>query len=242
MNKSVNHSHAVQLFSELRSRLVYSLMYLLVLFLILLYFANHLYHFLALPLLKFLPQGHLIATQVVSPFFVPCQLAFVSALLLTVPFMMYQLWHFIAPALYKHERRVIWPFVCISVVLFYLGFAFAYLVIFPLLFHFLTQVTPTGVLLTPDISAYFDFTLKLLIIFGCLFEIPMLMLLLVCLSVVTQQQLQQSRSYALVGAFVIGMLLAPPDVLSQTILAVPIYLLYEGGLLLSACALRIGKK
>lgn len=236
MTTSVNPSHAILLFSELRRRVVYILCYLSACFLILFYFANQLYSVLALPLLKYLPQNHLIATQIVSPFFVPFQLAWVSALLLTVPFILYQLWQFIAPALYTQERRYIWPFLCISVCLFYTGCTFAYMVIFPLLFHFLTQVAPTGVLLTPDISAYLDFTLKLLIIFGCLFEIPMLMLLLVCLGIVSQQKLRQSRGYALIGAFILGMLLAPPDVLSQTILALPIYLLYEGGIFISTFA------
>ncbi len=197
------------------------------------YFANNLYTLLALPLLKFLPQGHLIATQIVSPFFVPFKLAFMASVLVATPFFLYQLWGFVAPALYGHERRLIWPFLLMSAFLFYCGIAFAYFVIFPMLFHFLARVAPQGVVLSPDISEYFDFTIKLLLVFGGLFEIPIIMVLLVSTGVVTRERLIKWRSYAIVGAFVLGMLLAPPDVLSQTILAVPIWMLYEAGILLS---------
>ncbi len=224
---------------ELRSRLIYSLIVLFFVLAILLYFANHLYTWLALPLLKFLPQGHLIATQIVSPFFVPFKLAFMASMLLTAPFFLYQLWAFIAPALYGHERRLVWPFLFMSAFLFYSGMAFAYFVIFPMLFHFLSNVAPEGVMLSPDISEYLDFTIKLLLVFGGLFEIPIAMVLLVSTNIVTLAQFIKMRSYAIVGAFIMGMLLAPPDVLSQTLLAVPIWFLYEAGLLLSRF---VGKK
>lgn len=235
MNKSVSNQHSASLLFlvEFRSRLIYSLVVLFFLFAILLYFANHLYTWLALPLLKFLPQGHLIATQIVSPFFVPFKLAFMASMLLAVPFFLYQLWAFIAPALYGHERRLVWPFLLMSAFLFYSGIAFAYFVIFPLLFHFLSSITPDGVMLSPDISAYLDFTIKLLLIFGGLFEIPIIMVILVSANMVTRAEFIKKRSYAIVGAFIIGMLLAPPDVLSQTLLAVPIWLLYETGIVLS---------
>ncbi len=218
---------------ELRSRLIRSIIFLFVLILISLYFANHLYTWLALPLLKFLPQGHLIATQIVSPFFVPFKLSFMVSMCLAVPFFLYQVWGFVAPALYGHEKRLVWPFLCVSVFLFYAGLAFAYFVIFPLLFHFLSQVAPAGVILSPDISEYLDFTIKLLLMFGLLFEIPMMMVLLVSTRIVTRDRLMKMRSYAIVGAFILGMLLAPPDVLSQTILAVPIWFLYEMGILMT---------
>lgn len=227
------HNQALYFLIELRARLFSSVLMLFAVFAILLYFANDLYTWLALPLLKFLPQGHLIATQIVSPFFVPFKLAFVAALFLALPFFLYQLWSFVAPALYGHERRLVWPFILLSGLLFYSGIAFAYFVIFPMLFHFLAQVAPTGVLLSPDISEYLDFTIKLLLTFGGLFEIPMFMLLLTSIGVVTRKRFVQSRSYAIVSAFIIGMLLAPPDVLSQTLLAIPICLLYELGLLLT---------
>jgi sec-independent protein translocase protein TatC len=227
------HANAVHFLVELRKRLMYALIVLFLLFAVLLYYANHLYTWLALPLLKFLPQGHLIATQVVSPFFVPFKLAFMASMLLSVPFFLYQLWAFIAPALYGHERRLIWPFLLMSAFLFYAGIAFAYFVIFPLLFHFLANVAPKGVVLSPDISEYLDFTIKLLLVFGSLFEIPIIMVLLVSTHLVTRERFIKMRAYAIVCSFILGMLLAPPDVLSQTLLAVPIWLLYEVGILLS---------
>ncbi|RDI42421.1 Sec-independent protein translocase protein TatC [Aquicella lusitana] len=232
-NVSSNSNEAINFLVELRRRLIYSLIVLLLLFAVLVYFANHLYTLLALPLLKFLPQGHLIATQIVSPFFVPFKLAFMASMLLAVPFFLYQSWAFIAPALYGHERRMIWPFLLVSAGLFYAGIAFAYFVIFPMLFHFLARIAPVGVILSPDISEYLDFTIKLLLVFGGLFEIPIIMVLLVSTGVVTRERFIKMRSYAIVGAFIIGMLLAPPDVLSQTVLAVPIWLLYEAGILMS---------
>lgn len=233
---SVNSTHAGNLLVELRSRLISSLIILLIIFTILLYFANHLYTWLALPLLKFLPQGHLIATQIVSPFFVPFKLAFLASMLLAVPYFLYQTWAFVAPALYGHERKLIWPFLLLSTVLFYAGIAFAYFIIFPMLFHFLAHIAPEGVILSPDISEYLDFTTKLLLIFGILFEIPIVMMLLVSINIVTRARFIKMRSYAIVGAFIIGMLLAPPDVLSQTVLALPIWFLYEIGILLSRFA------
>lgn len=228
-----NNNTTIHFLVELRARLIYSLIVLFILFAVLLYFANHLYTWLALPLLKFLPQGHLIATQIVSPFFVPFKLAFLASMLLAVPYFLYQAWSFIAPALYGHERKLVWPFLLLSAGLFYTGIGFAYFVIFPLLFHFLAHIAPEGVILSPDISEYLDFTVKLLLTFGFLFEIPIIMVLLVSTNVVTRLRFIKMRSYAILGAFIIGMLLAPPDVFSQTLLAVPIWLLYELGILLS---------
>lgn len=236
MTNEMDTGNAVRLLTELRSRLINALMVFGVMFAVLMYFANQLYTFLALPLLKFLPQGHLIATQIVSPFFVPFKLAFMAAMFLGVPYFLYQLWAFIAPALYGHERRLVWPFLLASAFLFYAGLAFAYYIIFPMLFHFLASVAPAGVILSPDISEYLDFTIKLLLVFGGLFEIPIVMVLLVSAGIVTREKLIKMRSYAIVGAFVVGMLIAPPDVLSQTILAVPVWLLYEAGIVLSRFA------
>lgn len=230
MNKS-NESFLFLI--ELRTRLIYCAIFLLILFSIFLCFANELYAILAAPLLKFLPQGHLIATQLMSPFFVPFKLALMAALLFAAPFFLYQLWTFISPALYGHERRLIWPSLLVSTTLFYTGIAFAYFLIFPALFHFLANTAPPGVLLSPDISDYLDLTMKLLLVFGGLFEIPIVMVLLMAFNIVTRQRFVQSRGYAIVGAFIIGMLLAPPDIISQTLLAIPIWLLYETGILLS---------
>lgn len=218
---------------ELRKRLIYSAIFLLILFSIFIFFANSLYAILARPLLKFLPQGHLIATQIMAPFFVPFKLAFMAAILFAAPFFLYQVWIFISPALYGHERRLIWPGILISTILFYTGIAFAYFLIFPALFHFLANTTPPGVSLSPDINDYLDLATKLLLSFGSLFEIPILMVLLMAFNIVSRQRFSQSRGYAIVGAFIIGMLLAPPDIFSQTILAIPIWLLYELGLVLS---------
>ena len=239
MTNDVDNYNAVRLLTELRSRLIRAVIVFMVLFAVLMYFANNLYTLLALPLLKFLPEGHLIATQIVSPFFVPFKLAFMAAMLIGVPYFLYQLWAFIAPALYGHERRLGWPFLLASALLFYAGLAFAYFVIFPMLFHFLATVAPVGVTLSPDISEYLDFTIKLLLVFGGLFEIPIIMVLLVSIGIVTRARLIRMRSYAIVGAFIVGMLIAPPDVLSQTILAIPIWLLYEVGIVLT---LFVGKK
>lgn len=225
-------ANALYFLIELRSRVLYSLIFLFVIFAATAYFANDLYTLLAQPLLRFLPQGHLIATEIVSPFFVPFKLAFMLSMLLSVPFFLYQVWSFISPALYGNERRLIWPFLLLSLFLFYAGIAFAYFVIFPMLFHFLARVAPAGVVVSPDISEYLDFTTKLLLVFGALFEIPIVMALLAKTGIVTQEKFIKMRSYAIVGSFVIGMLLAPPDVLSQTILAVPIWMLYEAGILL----------
>lgn len=233
MSSSNSSSPSLHFLVEIRSRLIYSLVFLFVIFSVLLYFANHLYTLLALPLLKFLPQGHLIATQIVSPFFAPFKLAFFASMLLAAPFFLYQLWAFVSPALYGHERKIIWPFLFGSAFLFYSGIAFAYFVIFPMLFRFLSRVAPEGVMISPDINEYLDFTTKLLLVFGGLFEIPMIMVLLVSTKVVTRARFINMRSYAIVGAFIIGMLLAPPDVLSQTLLAIPIWLLYEAGILLA---------
>jgi sec-independent protein translocase protein TatC len=236
MSNEVDLHNAVRLLTELRSRLIHALTVLLILFAVFMYFANDLYTLLALPLLKYLPEKHLIATQIVSPFFVPFKLAFMAAMMLGVPYFLYQLWAFIAPALYGHERKLVWPFLLASAVLFYAGLAFAYFVIFPMLFHFLAGVAPSGVILSPDISEYLDFTIKLLLVFGGLFEIPIVMVLLVSAGVVTRERLIAMRRYAIVGAFVIGMLIAPPDVLSQTILAIPVWLLYETGIFMSRFA------
>ena len=219
---------------EFRKRLLTCLLGLTLIFLVLFYFANDLYTLLALPLLKYLPHGQgLIATNVVSPFFVPFDLTFFVALLLGAPFFLYQLWVFVAPALYSHERKLIWPLLLISIILFYAGIAFAYFVIFPILFKFLTHSAPKGVLVSPDMGEYLHFTLKFFLVFGVVFEVPIITIVLIWTGVTSRNTLIQIRPYVIVSAFVIGMLLAPPDVLSQTLLAIPLWLLFEAGILLS---------
>jgi len=226
-------AEGLRLLIELRSRLIRWLFALFVVLAVFVYYANDLYSYLAAPLLKFLPEKHLIATQIVSPFFVPFHLAFTLSLIVSMPVLLHQIWAFISPALYGHERRMIWPFLFISSALFYLGLVFAYFVVFPMLFHFLARTAPVGVVLSPDIGEYFNFTLKLLLTFGALFEIPIVMVVLVLMKVVTRAKFIKMRRYAIVAAFIIGMLLAPPDVMSQIILAIPIWLLYELGILMS---------
>ncbi|MES2216842.1 MAG: twin-arginine translocase subunit TatC [Pseudomonadota bacterium] len=217
---------------ELRKRLVVSLLALLVIFCGLFYFANDLYTLLAEPLLDRLPKGHgLIATSITAPFMVPCELTMVFSLYLGVPFFLYQLWAFVAPALYTHERRLIWPLLLISTLLFYAGSIFAYFTVLPMLFNFLTQTAPRGVIVSPDIGLYLDFTLKMLLTFGVIFEVPVLTVVLIWSGITSREKLVKIRPYVIIAAFIIGMLLAPPDVLSQTLLAVPLWLLFEVGLL-----------
>lgn len=231
-------SEGLRLLIEIRSRLIRWLIVLFFIFSAFIYYANDLYSYLASPLLKYLPEKHLIATQIVSPFFAPFRLAFTLSIMLSMPMLLYQAWAFISPALYGHERRMIWPFLFISAALFYCGIAFAYFVIFPMLFHFLAHTAPAGVVLSPDINEYLDFTLKLLLMFGALFEIPIIMVVLVLLNIVTHERFVKLRRYAFVAAFVVGMLLAPPDVMSQVILAIPVWLLYELGIVMASIIKR----
>jgi len=226
----------LHLLIEVRTRLIRWLIILFAIFAGFIYFANDLYTLLALPLIKFLPEKHLIATQIVSPFFVPFRLAFTMSLIVSMPALLYQVWAFISPALYGHERRMVWPFLFVSTFLFYSGIAFCYFVIFPMLFSFLAHTAPTGVILSPDMSEYLDFTLKLLLTLGALFEIPIVMVILARLGVVTRERFIKMRRYAIVGAFIIGMLIAPPDVMSQTVLAIPVWLLYELGIVMTRFA------
>lgn len=220
--------------TELRRRLMLSVVVVTVLSLGLAYFSNTLYHWLALPLLKYLPQGsYLIATQVIAPLWIPFKFSMVVALLISVPFLIYQIWSFIAPALYAKERRRIWPLLFISTALFYIGMAFAYFFIFPLLFHFLAGAAPEHVMVAPDISEYLDFTMKMLLVFGIIFEVPIVTVVLIMTGVTTRETLAKFRPYAIVTAFIVGMLLAPPDVFSQTLLALPLWFLFELGLLSS---------
>lgn len=219
---------------ELRKRLLRCLIVVSIIFLALIYFANDIYTLLALPLLKFLPEGHgLIATNLVSPFFAPMKLTLIFSLFLAIPFCLYQLWAFIAPALYQREKRLVWPLLFSSTCLFYVGIAFAYFIIFPVVFHFLTQTAPQHVTVMPDINEYLDFTLKLFFAFGFAFELPVAIILLIWSGITSAEKLRKNRPYVIVLAFIIGMLLTPPDVISQTLLAVPLWLLFELGIFLS---------
>ena len=227
-----SHMPLVAHLTELRSRLLRIVAIWLLIFLGLFYFANDLYTFLSEPLRAFLPEGtSMIATDVASPFLTPFKLALISALFLAMPFVLHQFWGIIAPGLYKHEKRIALPLLASSIILFYAGMAFAYFVVFPLIFGFFTSVAPEGVAVMTDISSYLDFVMTLFLAFGLSFEIPVATVLLVLAGVVDVARLKRIRGYVVVGCFVIGMLLTPPDVISQTMLALPMWLLYEVGIL-----------
>jgi len=220
--------------TELRDRLLKSVLLVMLIFLPLFYFANDLYTYLSQPLTDLLPEGtSMIATDVTSPFFAPFKLTLVLAIFVAVPFILHQAWSFIAPGLYQHEKRVAIPLLVSSVMLFYSGVAFAYFVVFPLIFGFFTSTGPEGVAMMTDISSYLNFVLKLFFAFGIVFEIPIATLLLVWSGITTVESLTEKRAYMVVGCFVVGMLLTPPDVISQTLLALPMWLLFEVGIILA---------
>lgn len=216
---------------ELRTRLLKAVIGTLVVFCSLIYFAQDLYQYLALPLLETLPEGtQMIATDVASPFFAPFKLTLVLSVFVAMPYILYQVWSFIAPGLYRNEKRLVAPLMLGSTLLFYSGIAFAYFVVFPLAFAFFSSVAPEGVTIATDISSYLDFVLKLFFAFGAAFEIPIAIILLCWTGITTPESLRSKRPYIVVGAFTLGMLLTPPDIISQTMLALPMLLLFEVGL------------
>lgn len=219
---------------ELRQRLIRSLVAVIVCFLALAYFANDIYQTVATPLMEVMPAGTgMIATDVAAPFFAPFKLALMLAITLSFPYILHQIWGFIAPGLYNHEKRFAIPILVSSVTLFYAGIAFAYFIVFPLVFAFFTSVGPQGVTIATDISSYLSFVLKLFFAFGLAFEVPVVVFIMVWAGVTNIANLKQKRPYIIVGAFVLGMLLTPPDVISQTLLAIPMWMLFELGLLLA---------
>ena len=219
---------------ELRDRLLRMVLSVLLVFLALAAYANQIYSFLAGPLMQHLPKNStMIAIDVASPFFTPFKLVLVLSVFISVPVILYQFWAFVAPGLYKRERRMILPLLIASTLLFYLGVAFAYFVVFPLVFGFLAAAAPEGVAVMTDIAKYLDFVLALFFAFGVCFEVPIFTIVLVWTGLVTSAQLADKRPYVIVGAFIIGAVLTPPDAISQTLLAVPMWLLFELGLLCS---------
>lgn len=229
-----NEQPIVQHLLELRDRLLRVVFVVVLLFLSLFAFANDLYTYLADPLLRHMVEGtSMIATQVVSPFLTPFKLALVLSVFIAVPFILFQAWGFMAPGLYQHERRLVFPLLLSSTLLFYTGMAFAYYVVFPLVFGFLTGIAPEGVAVMPDITYYLDFAIKMFFAFGLAFEVPIATILIVWSGLSTAKQLAAKRPYVIVGAFVFGMLLTPPDVISQTLLAIPMWILFELGLIFS---------
>ncbi len=227
---------------ELRARLLKAIAAVLVILVVLLPFADRMYHFIAEPLLQRLPQGaHMVAIEVTSPFMTPVKLAAVVALFLAMPAVLYQLWRFVAPGLYRHEKKLALPLLAASVGMFYLGCAFAYYLILPKVFVFLLGVTPEGVSVMTDIGKYLDFVLTIFLAFGVCFEVPVVVVLLALLGVVNAEQLARQRPYVVLGVFVIAAVLAPPDALSMLMLAIPMCLLYEIGVLVVRVFVRRGE-
>lgn len=229
--------------TELRRRLLNIIITVVVVFAVLVFFSNDIYHLVAEPLLKQLPAGaNMIATDVASPFLTPIKLTLLVSVFVSAPLILYQVWAFVAPALYQHEQKLVMPLLVASTCLFYIGMAFAYFVVFPLAFGFFAKTAPPGVLIATDIRSYLDFVMALFMAFGISFEVPVAIVLLTWTGVVDPESLKKKRPYILVGAFVIGMLLTPPDVFSQTLLAVPMYLLFELGLFCSKFYVGKGRR
>lgn len=219
---------------ELRTRLLHSIVALLLVFVCLFPWASDLYALLAHPLLAKLPKGgQMIATDVTTPFFVPIKVAMMTAFLIALPYILYQIWRFVAPGLYAHEKRLIVPLIFSSTVLFFCGMAFAYFVVFPVVFGFITAAAPIGVAVMTDIDKYLSFVLSMFVAFGITFQVPVAVVLLVRMGVVSIAKLREIRPYVLVGAFVVGAIFTPPDVVSQFMLAMPLWLLYEAGIVVA---------
>jgi sec-independent protein translocase protein TatC len=219
---------------ELRNRLVYALGAVAVVFLALVPFANEVYAFIARPLMAVMPAGmSMIATEVTSPFLTPIKFTLAAAVTLTIPFLLYQVWAFVAPGLYRHEKRMVMPLVVSSVLLFYAGMAFAYFVVFPTVFGFFVGILPPGVQMMTDIKAYLDFVFSMFFAFGIAFEVPVAVVILAWMGIVNPDKLAEKRPYVIVGAFVVAAVLTPPDVLSQFLLAVPMLILFEVGLFIA---------
>jgi sec-independent protein translocase protein TatC len=228
---------------ELRDRVLRAFLAVLVGFLPCAFFSNELFTVLAQPLINKLPEGSsLIATSVISPFMTPFKLSFFVGLFLAMPVVLYQLWAFVAPGLYRHEKRFAIPLLVSSVLLFYVGVAFAYFFVFPVMFDFFVNATPDGVKMQTDISSYMDFALTMFLCFGFAFEVPVVVVLLVLTGMVSVEKLAAARGYVLIGIFVLAALLTPPDAISQTVMAVPMYLLYEGGLVMARVMNRMRRE
>lgn len=214
---------------ELRDRLLRIVLVVSLIFLVLFYYANDLYSIIAHPLLKYLPSGKMLAIDVITPIFTPMKLALVASFFIGIPYILHQLWAFVAPGLYQHEKRLALPLLVSSVLLFYTGMAFAYFIVFPMMFNFLSHYIPSGVEMATDISHYLDFVLKMFFAFGVAFEVPVATILLIATGVTTPKKLSKVRPYVIVIAFTLGMLLTPPDVISQIMLAIPMWFLFESG-------------
>jgi sec-independent protein translocase protein TatC len=219
---------------ELKTRLTHALVALFLVFVCLFYWARDIYTLLAKPMLAILPPGtQMIAVEVASPFFVPMKVTMFVALIIALPYLLYQLWAFVAPGLYSHEKKLVLPLIATSTLLFIVGMAFAYFIVFPTVFGFITKFAPEGVSVMTDIQKYFDFVLTLFLAFGVAFETPIVVVILTRFGIVSVEKLKEIRPYVVVGAFVTAAIFTPPDVISQLLLAFPLWILYEVGLLVS---------
>lgn len=228
---------------ELRDRLLRCVIALLLVFICLFPWARDIYTVLAEPLLSALPQGgQMIATEVTAPFFVPVKVTLLAAFVIALPYLLYQVWAFVAPGLYAHEKKMVMPLIVTSTLLFLVGMAFAYFIVFPVVFHFIISIAPEGVTVMTDIGKYVDFVLTLFIAFGVTFEVPVAVVILVRAGIVNIATLKQARPYVIVGAFVIGAIFTPPDVVSQILLAIPLWLLYEAGIVVSGWLAKPGNQ
>ncbi|HIM54299.1 MAG TPA: twin-arginine translocase subunit TatC [Gammaproteobacteria bacterium] len=222
----------VQHLVELRDKLLHSVIAILLIFIGIFPFANEVYGFIAAPIINVLPADtNIIAIGVISPFLTPLKMALIFAVYLAMPYLLFQIWSFIAPALYKHEKQMIVPLIVSSTILFYAGILFSFYVVFPVIFGFLSSVGPSIVDFTPDIQYYLDFVLKVSFAFGVAFEVPIATILLIMFNITTVEKLKNNRPYVIIGAFVLGMLLTPPDIISQVLIAIPMWLLFEAGLI-----------
>ena len=223
----------VQHLVELRRALLRSVIAILIFFLALFPFADGIYTFIAAPIMQAIPGSNLIAIGVISPFLTPLKMSLFLAIYLAMPYLLYQLWMFTAPALYRHEKKLIMPLVISSTILFYTGLLFSFYAVFPVIFNFLSSVGPESVDFAPDIQYYLDFILKVSFAFGVAFEVPVATILLIMFGVTTAERLKKNRAYIIIGSFALGMVLTPPDVISQVLIAIPIWLLFEAGLFFS---------
>ena len=222
----------VQHLVELRDKLLHSVIAILLIFIGIFPFANEVYGFIAAPIINVLPADtNIIAIGVISPFLTPLKMALIFAVYLAMPYLLFQIWSFIAPALYKHEKQMIVPLIVSSTILFYAGILFSFYVVFPVIFGFLSSVGPSVVDFTPDIQYYLDFVLKVSFAFGVAFEVPIATILLIMFNITTIEKLKNNRPYVIIGAFILGMLLTPPDIISQVLIAIPMWLLFEAGLI-----------
>ena len=224
----------VQHLIELRRSLLHSVTAIVIFFLILFPFADEIYTFIAAPIVQAIPGSNLIAIGVISPFLTPLKMSLILAIYIAMPYLLYQLWMFIAPALYRNEKRLVLPLVISSTILFYVGLLFSFYIVFPVIFNFLASVGPASVNFAPDIQYYLDFILKVSFAFGAAFEVPIVTILVIIFGATTAEKLKKNRPYIFIGSFVVGMVLTPPDIISQFLIAIPIWLLFETGLFFSS--------